>query len=104
MADREKMENLTEELAAARRHIAELERSAPERIIGEKSERFRAMFDSVSEAIFVHDCETGTIMDVNRRTLEMYGFTREEALGLNIGSWSSGAPPYTEKEALENIC
>ena len=34
----------------------------------EKSEaNYRAMFDSMNDAVFVHDAETGAILDVNRK-------------------------------------
>lgn len=56
---------------------------------------FRTIFDSVNDAILVHDLETGAILDVNRRMCELYGYTRSEALRLDIGALSSGEPPYT---------
>ena len=52
--------------------------------------RFRAIFDSVNDAIFIHDIATGDIIDVNRRMCEMYGYTREEALRTDIGAMKLG--------------
>ena len=66
----------------------------------ESEERFRAIFDSVNDAIFIHDLRTGAILDVNQRMCEMYGFSREEALQLSSTDASSGEPPYTEQDAL----
>ena len=34
--------------------------------------RFREVFDSISDAIYIHDAETGAIIDVNRRMLDMF--------------------------------
>jgi PAS domain S-box-containing protein len=63
-------------------------------------ENYRAIFDGANDAIFVLDAETGAILDVNRKLSEMYGgYTPEEARPLNIGAFSSGEPPYTQKEA-----
>ena len=69
----------------------------------ESEERFRAIFDSVNEAIFIHDLETGAILDVNRRMCEMYGYTREEACELDVAAFSSGEPPYSQSDALSWI-
>ena len=44
---------------------------------------FRTLFDSVYDAVFIHEFD-GRIIDVNARVLSMYGVTREEALGMDI--------------------
>ena len=59
--------------------IGEIERSGDE-ALQESDDHFRTIFDSVNDAIFIHDFETGAVVDVNRQMCEMYGFTREEAL------------------------
>jgi PAS domain S-box-containing protein len=60
----------------------------------------REIFHSTNDAIFVHDGETGEILDVNETMCEMYGYTREEARTLSIEELSSGEPPYTREEAM----
>ncbi|MDP3695806.1 MAG: PAS domain S-box protein, partial [Desulfocapsaceae bacterium] len=62
--------------------------------------RFAAIFNAVGEAIFVYDSETSKIIDVNQRMCEMYGYTREEAIGNYSGTFSSGVHPYTVSEAI----
>ena len=79
--------------------ITEVEKSGIE-ALQENEKRFRAIFDSVNDAIFIHDLETGAIVDVNQRMCEMYGFSREESLRLRATDSSSGQPPYTEQDAL----
>jgi PAS domain S-box-containing protein len=69
----------------------------------ESEERFRTIFDSVNEAIFIHDLKTGAILDVNRRMCEMYGYTRDEALKLKLADLGTGEPPYSEHEFLDWI-
>jgi two-component system, cell cycle sensor histidine kinase and response regulator CckA len=76
-------------------------RKKAEEALQEQEERFRAIFNSVNEAIFVHDIENGKILDVNERVCEMYGYTYEEALWLDVESLSSGEPPYDQKHALK---
>ncbi len=49
----------------------------------------RTIFDSVYEAIFIHDFD-GRIIDVNQRMLAMFGVTQEEALQLSIQRDLSG--------------
>ena len=66
----------------------------------EGEERFRTIFDSVNDAIFVHDLVTGDILDVNRTMCTMYGYTREEALRLRTENLSWGEPPYTQTDSL----
>jgi PAS domain S-box-containing protein len=69
----------------------------------ESEERFRTVYDSVNDAIFIHDIETGDIVDVNLKMCDMYGLSREEALRSDIGTLSSGDPPYTEEDAFNKI-
>ena len=65
--------------------------------------RFRAIFDSVNDSIFIHDLETGAILDVNKRMCEMFGYTKGEVLGIDVGTISAGQPPYTQEDALQYI-
>jgi PAS domain S-box-containing protein len=69
----------------------------------ESEQRFRTIFDAVEEAIFVHDLDTGAIVDVNRKTCEIYGYAREDFRQLTIGDLSSGEAPYTQAGALERL-
>jgi len=71
--------------------------------LAKEEERYRTLFNSINDAVFVHHAETGVILEVNDRMCEMYGYTREEAARLNVGNMSSGEPPYTQDEALRRI-
>jgi PAS domain S-box-containing protein len=66
-------------------------------------ERYREIYDAHSDAIFMHDADTGKILDVNQGMLNMYGYTYEEALQLDIGSISSGEHPYTIEEGGKKV-
>jgi len=72
-----------------------------ENALVESEERYRTLFNSINDAVFVHDAETGAILDVNERMCEMYGYTQDEAIKLNVGDMSSGEHPYTQKKAVE---
>jgi PAS domain S-box-containing protein len=66
----------------------------------ESRERFRTIFDSVNDAVFIHDSETGAILDVNQTMLDIYGYSREEVSRIDVGDLSSGEPPYTQADAV----
>jgi PAS domain S-box-containing protein len=83
------------------RRYAELQEEAARRF--ESEERFRTIFDSVHDTIFIIDADSGAFLDVNERVTEMYGYTREEALALDIAHLSSGVEPHTQERALEYI-
>jgi len=68
-----------------------------------REQRFRSIFESVNDAIFIFDAQTGAILDVNARTCEMFGYTREEMKHIDSGTLSSGEPPYTREDALGRI-
>jgi PAS domain S-box-containing protein len=71
-----------------------------EESLRESEQRFRTIFDSVNDSIFVHDIATGDILDVNPPMCAMCGYTREEALQLKMEDLRSGELPYTQKDAL----
>ena len=68
--------------------------------LSKSEERFRTIFNAVNDAIFVHNLETGAILDINSRMCEMYGYSREEARGLDVEALSLGEPPYTQQDAF----
>jgi PAS domain S-box-containing protein len=73
------------------------------RALHKSEDRFRTIFNAVNDAIFVHDLETGFILDVNSRMCEMYGYSREEVRQLDVEALSMGEPPYTKQDALSWI-
>ncbi|MEI7849284.1 MAG: PAS domain S-box protein [Chloroflexota bacterium] len=67
-------------------------------------ERFQAIYNSINDAIIIHDSQTGAILDINEKMAEMFGYTRREILLLgNVSAISSGIPPYTQENALDCI-
>jgi PAS domain S-box-containing protein len=79
------------------------ERKWMEEKLRESEANYLTIFNEVNDAVFVHDLDTGRILDVNRRMCEMFGYTRAEALSLNVGAISSSQPHYTQQDAVEWI-
>jgi len=68
------------------------------------SERnYREIFNTSSDAIFIHDAATGAILDVNERMLEIFGFDREELEASDFGSTMIGGPPYDLEHAQAHM-
>ena len=64
---------------------------------------YRAIFNAVNDAVFIHEIETGKILDANQKMCDMYGYSREEVRQLTVGDISSGKRPYTQEDALQWI-
>ncbi|MBN2043106.1 MAG: PAS domain-containing protein [Candidatus Aenigmarchaeota archaeon] len=69
----------------------------------ESEERFRNIFESSNDAIFVHDLRTGEIFDVNQKACELFGYTKDKLKKMNVGDISSGRDPYTQRNAVKKI-
>jgi PAS domain S-box-containing protein len=78
------------------RAAAEIERRSHEA-------NYRAIFEASEDAIFIHDCGTGAILDVNPKAASAYGYTREELRRMSVGDISGNEPPYTDAEAKRLI-
>jgi PAS domain S-box-containing protein len=87
----------------AARAAAELERLRADAIREQSELSYRAIFDASEDCIFVHDLDSGAIVDVNPRACRAYGYTREEFLRLGPGDLGSGVPPYTLEGAASWI-
>ncbi|HDN65442.1 MAG TPA: PAS domain S-box protein, partial [Methanosarcinales archaeon] len=78
-------------------------RKAAEDELRESEDRFRTIFDSINDAVFIHDTETGAILNVNNTACGMYGYTREELQRLGVQALSMGEAPYSQADAVEWI-
>jgi PAS domain S-box-containing protein len=85
------------------RAAAELERHAHEEALAASEANYRAIFEAAEDAIFIHDYDSGAILDVNPKACSNLGYTREELLGLPVGDISGNEPPYTHEAALRLI-
>ncbi|MGE5336330.1 MAG: PAS domain S-box protein [Gemmatimonadota bacterium] len=98
-------QELTEALLRifAMRAGAEMERVRAEAALHASELSYREIFQATEDAIFVHDWETGALLDVNSKACSAYGWTREEMLKLGIADFSSNVPPYTAADALRHM-
>ena len=94
---------LEKKMAALEESTRELEREVVERrqaedLIRESEERFRTIFDTVSDAIFLQDIDTGLIVEMNRVTCDMFGYDRGELKSLSLEGLCSqaGEPQFFE--------
>ncbi|MDQ5911156.1 MAG: hypothetical protein QG599_3253, partial [Pseudomonadota bacterium] len=78
-------------------------RKSVEDALHESEIRFRTIFNAVSDAIFIHDAETGRILDVNDTMYAMYGYPRADIPNFDLSDLIAGTPPYSAAEALEKI-
>jgi diguanylate cyclase (GGDEF)-like protein/PAS domain S-box-containing protein len=69
----------------------------------QSEERFRTIFDSVNDLIFVHDIESGTFVEVNKRACERLGYTRDELRKLKIADLSENTSPYAREDILPRM-
>jgi len=84
-----------------RARTAELTAAVDDLAVSER--RFRTIFDTINDAILVHDVATGAILQVNHRVEELYGWTAQEIIQLGVDVLSEGQPPYGRAEALKWI-
>jgi PAS domain S-box-containing protein len=82
------------------RAAVEVERRNTDIARRHSEESYRSMFEAAEDALFVHDADTGAILDVNPKACAVYGYSREELLKADIGLLSSGVPPYTLEHAV----
>jgi PAS domain S-box-containing protein len=84
--------------ALASAHNELLERRAAEQALRESEERYRTLFESASDAIFLFDQTTLEIIDCNSAACRLYGYSRAELIHTPI-SFVSAEPERSERAA-----
>ena len=79
------------------------ERKRSDEALRVSEENYRAIFDACEDSIFVHDIETGAIVDVNPKASATFGYTREEFRRIDVGALGTGQRPYTQRDAMALI-
>ena len=79
------------------------EREKAENALTESEKNYTEIFNATSEAIFVHDAETGKILQVNDRALEMYKCERKDLLEVSVKNFNIEADGYTAEKSVELI-
>ncbi|NJC88166.1 MAG: PAS domain S-box protein [Desulfuromonas sp.] len=90
--------NLAGKFDAMARQLAVREQS-----LRESESNYRDIFNATHDALFVHDAESGEILEVNKSAVETFGYADAETLKASMLELSSGEPPYSPAEALQWI-
>jgi PAS domain S-box-containing protein len=84
---------------SARLAEQEAERTAAAAALRASERQFRAIFDGVGDAIFIHDAVTGAIVDGNLAIADLFGMSVEDAKRAGVAGISEDVPPYDAKAA-----
>ncbi|MDD2337325.1 MAG: PAS domain S-box protein, partial [Geobacteraceae bacterium] len=75
------------------------ERKQTEEALKASEANYHAIFDVVNDGIFIHDLETGEILDINLKSCEMFGYSREEFPRYSPVKTTAPDPRFSEQEA-----
>jgi PAS domain S-box-containing protein len=78
------------------------DRKRAEEALRHSEEKYRQLFETVSDAILVFDGQTRKLIDVNESALRLYGYTRDEFLGLKH-SRITAEPDLSEESINETL-
>lgn len=59
------------------------------------------IFEASITTNFLHDYETGKLIDINKTVEKLYGYSKDEILNMSIDELSLGETPYSKKEVEE---
>jgi len=62
-------------------------------------ERLASIYHAVSEAILIHDADSGAILDANEAASELFGYELDQFAGLSVADISLDETPYSADEA-----
>lgn len=64
---------------------------------------YEELFQKAEDGIFITDPESGTVLDVNQRGADLYGYTVEELEGMTIEAISADDPEFSQEQAFEKM-
>ncbi|MEP7377213.1 MAG: PAS domain S-box protein [Chitinophagaceae bacterium] len=64
---------------------------------------YREIFDKANDGIYVHELETGKVVNVNQRATELNGFSKEELLTGDPRDFMTDHPDYTFEKAIGHL-
>ena len=67
------------------RAAAEIEQLRATEALRRSEASYRAIFEAAEDAIFIHDWDSGAIVDANPKACANYGYSRDELLRLSVG-------------------
>jgi PAS domain S-box-containing protein len=69
----------------------------------ENEKKYRQIFNATNDGIVIHNAKSGLIQDANDKMLSMFGYKKEEIIGMSLDQIGSGIAPYHHKSAKKNI-
>ncbi len=78
------------------------DRKQAEETVTQSEEKYRQLFATVSDAILLFDADRRQLLDVNESALNLYGYTRDEFLGLKH-SEITAEPDLSEESIIETL-
>ncbi len=79
------------------------EQKETEEKIKKAETNYRELFEKANEAIYVHEMETGRVLEVNQKAMEITGFTRQELLNNDPQAFITDNPDYSFEKAIDFI-
>ena len=64
----------------------------------ESERNYREIYNSVNDALIIHDMNTSVIRDINSKANELYGSDPSELKGRTVECLSSGDPPFSTQD------
>ncbi|MEP7236577.1 MAG: PAS domain S-box protein [Ferruginibacter sp.] len=79
------------------------ERKKAEQAILSAEANYREIFEKASDAIYVHEIDTGKVIEVNQRATEITGYTKEEIITGNPQDMLTDNPLYSMEYAFDYL-
>jgi len=101
LANVERVESMLRIFAG--RAAAEIERLAAREALQRSESSYRAIFEASEDSIFIHDWDSGMILDANPKACQAYEYSRDELCRLSLTDISSGEASYTAEQGLKHM-
>jgi len=79
------------------------ERVEAERQLREREEQYRGVFETTYDGLVISDLENGCYVEVNPAFCRMYGYTREELIGMHSSALAAPVDHHLVDEVLETL-
>jgi two-component system, cell cycle sensor histidine kinase and response regulator CckA len=79
------------------------ERQHATNVLRQSEANYRAIFNADDNALFVHDYETGEVVDFNQKAAEIYGFQPGDLAGLNEHFRGGTESPYSAEDRRRRV-
>ncbi|MCA0377134.1 MAG: PAS domain S-box protein [Gemmatimonadetes bacterium] len=76
------------------------ERRATEAALRASEESYRTLFEHASDAMWLHDLDTGAFLEINQAACEMYGYSVEEQKAMGLTGLCLDEAPFRPEDAL----